>query len=184
MAGEHLKPEFLKMNPLHRIPTLDDDGFYLYESRAVMQYLANEYGRGDSGIYPTNPRARYLVDKMLMFDQGDLHQSFASAYYGAVFQGKKIDPADIGKLNEALQHVNSFLTETSSYIAGNNLTIADIAIVTTLSTISACGHDVTSDYPAIQRYMERLKTEIVGYKELNQQGADMFGQFVASALKK
>ncbi|CAG7832943.1 unnamed protein product [Allacma fusca] len=181
-AGDHMKPEFLRMNPLHTIPTLDDDGFYLYESRAVIQYLANEYGT-DEKLYPKNSKARFLVDQKLMFDQGTLYPAFVSAYLGKVFLGTQINPSDVAKLNQALKDTNSFLSETN-YIAGNNLTIADFVVVTTLSTISACGHDVTSDYPAIKRYMDKLKTEILGFQELNQQGADMFGQFVVSALKK
>ncbi|KOB76522.1 Glutathione S-transferase 1 [Operophtera brumata] len=53
--GEHLKPEYLK----HTVPTLVDDGLALWESRAIISYLANKYGAG-SALYPEEPRARAL----------------------------------------------------------------------------------------------------------------------------
>jgi len=67
------------MNPHHTVPTMDDNGFYLYESRAILQYLANAYGKNDS-YYPKDPKKRALVDQRLQFDQGTLYKGFLDAY--------------------------------------------------------------------------------------------------------
>ena len=48
MAGEHKKPEFLAMNPMHNIPTVKDGDFVMNESRAIAAYLVNKYGKDDN----------------------------------------------------------------------------------------------------------------------------------------
>lgn len=67
------------MNVQHTIPTMDDNGFYLNESRAMLQYLANKYGKDDK-LYPKDPQARAKVDMKMYFDEGTLYRAFGEAY--------------------------------------------------------------------------------------------------------
>lgn len=71
-AKEQLKEDFLAINPQHCIPTIDDDGFKLWESRAIAQYLVDAYGKG-STLYPTDNKAKALVQQRLYFDMGVLY---------------------------------------------------------------------------------------------------------------
>ena len=77
---EHLTPEFIKINPQHTIPVLIDDGLVLCESRAILTYLVEKYGKDDS-LYPKDPRARAIVNQRLYFDMGTLYQRFGDYYY-------------------------------------------------------------------------------------------------------
>src|SRR4029450_3154978 len=53
LNGDQMKPEFLALNPNHRMPVLEDDGFVLWESNAIMQYFAAK--RPGSGLWPSDP---------------------------------------------------------------------------------------------------------------------------------
>ena len=78
-ACEQMKPEFIRINPQHNIPTIVDDGFALNESRAICGYLVQKYGKDDS-LYPKDPKKRAIVDQRLYFDMGVFYQSFAKVY--------------------------------------------------------------------------------------------------------
>lgn len=80
LAGEQMKPEFLKMNRQHNVPTIDDDGFYLNESRAICTYLINEYGQKVAHLYPEDSQIRGLIDERLNFDASVLFPSFRDSY--------------------------------------------------------------------------------------------------------
>lgn len=104
-----------------------DDGFALWESRAVMIYLAEKYGKSDS-LYPSDPRARAIVNQRLYFDMGTLYQRLADYYYPQIFAKQPANPENEKKLNDALAFLDKFL-ESQTYAAGNDLTIADISLV-------------------------------------------------------
>uniref|UniRef100_A0A0N7ZPQ5 Glutathione S-transferase 1-1 n=1 Tax=Daphnia magna TaxID=35525 RepID=A0A0N7ZPQ5_9CRUS len=134
MAGDHMKPEFLAINPQHNIPTIGDDGFYLNESKAISAYLINRYAKDDT-LYPKDPKFRALVDQRLYFDMGVLYRRFGELYYPVMMGGAtKLSDAAKKELSAAIDFLEGFLG-SNKYAAGDHLTIADIALVSTVSTI-------------------------------------------------
>lgn len=161
-ANEHLKPEFVKLNPQHTIPTLVDNGFVLWESRAILAYLVEKYGRNDS-LYPKEAKARALVNQRLFFDLGTLYPAL-SEYYFPQMQGKPADPEKFKKVEAAVGILDAFL-EGKLYLAGEKLTIADISIWSTVAAFILFKLDL-SKYPNIVKWYENGEKTAPGWEEI------------------
>ena len=79
LAQEQMKPEFIKINPQHTVPVIDDSGFILTESRAICAYLINKYAKNDK-LYPKSAKERSVVDQRLYFDLGVFYPGFSDYY--------------------------------------------------------------------------------------------------------
>jgi len=76
LKGQHLDPEYLKINPQHNVPALRDGDFAMNESRAIICYLANAYDKSGK-LYPTDAKVRARVDQRLYFDATAFYSTFA-----------------------------------------------------------------------------------------------------------
>nr|WBT60798.1 glutathione S-transferase [Zeugodacus cucurbitae] len=166
MAGEHLTPEYLKINPQHTIPTLVDNSFALWESRAIMVYLAEKYGKDDS-LYPKCPKKKAVINQRLYFDMGTLYKSFSDYYYPQLFAKAPADPELYKKIEAAFALLDTFL-EGHSYVAGDALSLADIAIAATVSTFDVAGFDF-SKYANVAKWYANAKQVVPAFDE-NWQG--------------
>ncbi|XP_028170041.1 glutathione S-transferase 1-like [Ostrinia furnacalis] len=179
--GEHLKPEYLKLNPQHTVPTLVDDGLSIWESRAIITYLVNKYAKGNS-LYPEDPKARAVVDQRLYFDIGTLYQKFSEYFYPQVFGGAPADKEKLTAVENALKLFDTFL-EGHKYAAGNNLTVADLSLIASVSSFEASDINFLK-YPNVKRWYETVKSTAPGYEEANGKGLIAFKELVNNMLKK
>nr|CAD7458693.1 unnamed protein product [Timema tahoe] len=156
-TGEHLKPEYIKLNPQHTVPTLNDNGFVLTESRAIAGYLVDQYGKNDS-LYPKDPKKRALVDQKLYFDIGTLCQRFGDYYYPIAFGGAPSDSEKLKKLEEAFGFLDKFLEGCRS--TGDSRGSKSEMIF----GFGLC------KYHNVNKWFAKCKKSIAGYEELNQSG--------------
>ena len=137
-AGEQKTPDYLRLNPNGRVPTLVDGAFELWESHAIMQYLAD--GAPEQEIYPRDIAARADVNRWLFWSA--YHFAPAAALIIKERVSKRIlgsldgpDPVEIARGEAALPAAARVLDEHlagKQWIAQNRLTLADFAIAAPL----------------------------------------------------
>nr|QPL17940.1 glutathione S-transferase 968 [Ectropis obliqua] len=178
---EHKSPEFLKLNPQHTVPTLVDGALVVWESRAICRYLVNQYGAGSS-LYPAEPAARAGVDQRLDFDYG-LYETFGDYYYSPLMGGPPGTPEKLKKVQDALEFLNTFLGG-SKYVAGEQFTIADCALVSTVAVIELANVLDLKAYPNVLRWYGLVKTSVPEYPEAIEKNIVILKQFIDEMTKK
>ncbi|KAF2346392.1 Glutathione S-transferase N-terminal [Trinorchestia longiramus] len=164
MKEEHMTPEFIEMNPQHTIPTFVDGDLTLWESRAIVQYIANTHDKTGL-LYPKEPKLRSKIDRLLYFDFGSLYKSFTEFVFPVMRENQKPDPVKLEKVHDALALLETFL-EGHLFAVGNRITVADFCLVATVSTMDAAGVDLTK-YRNIHNWYERCKGQMRAYDEAN-----------------
>lgn len=165
----------MQLNPQHTVPTLDDNGFVLWESRAILGYLVDKYGKTDS-LYPKDAAKRALVNQRLYFDMGTLYQRFADYYYPQIFAKAPANPENLKKIEDAFGFLNTFL-EGQTYAAGDSLTLADIALVATVSSFEVAGFDFKK-YANVAKWYAKCEATAPGW-DINAAGVAEFKKFFA-----
>lgn len=125
-------------------------------------------------MYPKDPQKRAVVNQRLYFDMGTLYQRFAEYWYPQIFAKAPAVPENFTKMEDAVGFLNTFL-DGHKWVCGDKMTIADIALVATISTYECSGFDF-SKYPHVQKWFAQCKTSIPGY-DLNQAGIEEFKKY-------
>ncbi|KAL7728894.1 hypothetical protein ACLKA6_004233 [Drosophila palustris] len=157
-ALEHRTEDYAKMNPQKEIPVLDDDGFHLSESIAIMQYLCDKYSPL-STLYPEDPNQRALVNQRLCFNMGFYYAPISAHSMAPIFFDYERTPMSLKKVENALEVFETYLQRLGTkYAASDNVTIADFALVSSTLCLEAIDFDL-SPYPLIQKWYSTFKEE-------------------------
>lgn len=157
--GDQFQPEFLKLSPNNKIPALVDphgpDGkpISLFESGAILLYLAAKTGK----FLPKSDRAKFKVLEWLMFQMGGVGPMLGQAHHFRMYAPEKIEYAVNRYTNEAkrLYGVMNKELEKQKFIAGNQYTIADIAIFPWLRSWQNQGID-WADHPHLKVWFDTV----------------------------
>lgn len=180
--GDHLKPEYLKMNPQHSIPTLDDNGQYLWDSHAISTYLIEKYAKDDS-LYPKDLYKRARIDQRLHFDSGILYIRLVAIARGIYYTDDTIISADkIKAVLEAYDLLEVFFQE-DLYLVGNSLTVADLVCIANVSSMDGLVPIDAVKYPKLTAWLERVK-QLPYYEEANGKHDATYIKFLKDLLAK
>lgn len=127
--------EFRGMNPHGRVPVIDDDGIAVWESHAILRYLAARYGR--SKYWSDDPAIRSQADRWLDWAQTALQPDFLNGVFWGFYRTPEAQRdmatvnAKIGRTADHLRLLDQVL-EDNPYLIGSDITLADIPAGTTL----------------------------------------------------
>lgn len=186
------------MNPQHTIPTLvDDDGFTVWDSHAIMIYLVSKYAKDDA-LYPKDIKKRAVIDQRLHFESGVV---FALLRRIAVRYLSFVDYQVINELQRALVvggqdfieqknkdgviesygFLNLFL-EGRSWVAGDFKSIADYSLLSSIGTLNTVIPVDAERFPKVIAWMKKCE-ELPEY-EVNKRGLKEMFEMMDSKLAK
>jgi len=120
--GEHLSDEFKKINPFQKVPCIDDNGFKLTESVAILKYLATKYKVADNW-YPKDLQKQAKVDEYMNWQHFNL-RTFGSMYFRTKLLTKPVNEQALEKwqigLEASLDYLEQVYLSKSKFVNGFN----------------------------------------------------------------
>ncbi len=157
--GENQSPAFLKLHPAGKIPVSDDDGFVLFESDAIIKYLARKQ---KSPLYPSDLKQRALIEQWIDFVSIHVGGSLSKIFYNRVIAPMIKDAIDERSVSDGLRFLNRFLPVVDNqlakgrYLVGNDLSLADINLLANLDPAEISKVDLTP-YQNISKWRKELQ---------------------------
>jgi glutathione S-transferase len=164
MTGEHHQEPFASLNPNRMVPVLEDDGFLLTESIAILQYLADKH---DLPSYPKDAKKRAKVHEMLAWFASNFIKDYD---YGIIYpqifphQKRPSDDVQAGTIAWSKEKANGWLAvldghvlgDGRKYLCGDEITIADYYASGHVSLGDVIRCDL-SKYPNVAGWLDRMK---------------------------
>jgi glutathione S-transferase len=151
MKGEHYQPPFTTINPNRQVPVLEDDGFRLTESSAILKYLADKI---NSPAYPKDLKQRAKVNEMMDWLNTQFYREYGYGFiYPQIFPNNKrpSDAAQQACLDWAKEKAVNWLK-----ILDQHWTIADYLGAGFVSLGEIIRMDF-AEYPNIRRWLDNMK---------------------------
>ncbi|KAG6812672.1 hypothetical protein H0H92_001430 [Tricholoma furcatifolium] len=164
MQGEHKSPAYLEKQPFGQIPYLDDDGFIIYESRAICRYLEDKFPDNGPKLVPTEIKAKAIFEQAASVESSNFDPYASKAVAEKVFKSYRGLTPDqalfddlIAQLAQKLEVYEKILSK-QKYIAGNELTLVDIFHLPYGDLLAAGGSEVMTDpsRPNVARWWKNI----------------------------
>lgn len=156
--GGNREPGFLAKNPMGRVPVLEDGDVTLFESQAIMRYLAAKHGAED--LWPTDPVARAPIDQWMEWAKVNVAPA---VIYKVFWQLVRTSAADrdharvaegVAELKELMRVADTQIAQ-HGWLAGPRMTLADISFGTQLFRYFSLSFE-RSTLPDLDDYYARL----------------------------
>lgn len=158
MTGENKTEAYLKMHPAGKVPVLKDGDFVLFESNAIIKYLAE---KEKSNLYPSELRRRVKIDQWLDFASIHIGVGMSKVFINRVAYGVLGMEKDERSLQDGLKFLDRFLPvveaqlQKSAYLAEPEITLADFGLLAHIDQAEVSQVDL-SVYPRLKQWQAEL----------------------------
>jgi glutathione S-transferase len=168
LNGAQLRPEFTRLNPNRKMPVLEDDGFVLWESNAIAQYLATKKPEG--ALLPSDARARADVTRWQFWESAHWDPACATLIFERLL--KKLfgqgdpTPSQVEKGEAEVRRFGDVLNGWLSgrrFLCGDRLSVADFSVGAWLNYAQPAGYPI-QDFREINRWYADLM-ELPAWRE-------------------
>lgn len=150
-------PDFLRLNPFALVPVIDDDGFVLRESHAIVRYLAAKHGRED--LYPADLQLRARIEAWMDWAATDLYFPVRPVFLGYLRKLPGWEPGQIGtamqQWNRQMALLAAVLAERGPFLMGERFTLADVPAGLVVNRWAMIDFDKPR-LPAVEAYYDAL----------------------------
>ena len=156
LNGDQFQPDFLKLNPFHHIPVLIDDGFSVFESLAILDYLEVKYPQ--PSFMPTDAQEIARVRTIELVTVNELPPAsivLMKDMLDVEVEAKQIEKAK-QTMATVLQYFEDNLAENQTYFIGETFTYADIVAGTAVTSIPLLGISL-DPYPKVTKWLDNLQ---------------------------
>jgi glutathione S-transferase len=159
--GELRSAEYLALNPNAKVPTLVDGDFKLWESTAIMQYLADE--AGDNELFPRNSRTRADITRWQCWEGAHFNAALGTLTWETVVKAKRnLGPPDAALVDQARASLSRYAPVLNGYMDGrkflvnDRLTLADYSVAALEPYLNLVPFDFTP-HRHIHQYFDRIR---------------------------
>lgn len=154
--GAHKSLEYLKISPFGQVPAIDDNGYTMSDSNAIITYLVNRYNDGHNWS-PKDPAKAAEVQRWLSVAAGEIMYGPCSVRLVKLF-GMELDYERAEAITNKLFSVLEPTLSGRKFLAGDEITLADIAGYSYIAHVPEGGVSL-QPYPAIRAWLSRIEAQ-------------------------
>ncbi|WP_438009358.1 glutathione S-transferase N-terminal domain-containing protein [Sorangium sp. So ce321] len=160
MKGEQKQPEHLARHPFGVVPVLDDDGFILFESRAIMRYL--DQSLSGLSLTPGDPKGRGLMEQWISAEQSYFSPHVLKIMYQCIFGPMRGTPPDQAIVDQAKSDIKKAfgVADTTlakqEYFVGSGFSLADVTWMPYMQYLFIAGvGDIVAEHQHVNAWWKR-----------------------------
>ncbi|ESO86995.1 hypothetical protein LOTGIDRAFT_207042 [Lottia gigantea] len=167
--GEHFSEDFKKLNPMSKVPFVDDNGFILTESVAILKYLCSKYKVKDHWYPQSDVKKVARVDEYLNWQHTNTRLNAALVFQHLLIlpkmTGKGVNENQLNKfkkgVKETVSSLDRYYLNGKPYLCGDDISIADILGACELMQLRAVHEEhLYTENPTVLAWMGRVREKL------------------------